>query len=118
MGKTFDRHISYGATKGGFAEWVTYNEGETRNLEDLLTCSTARAGGENLDIRMDRATGGPGNADGSIESDQWKVNIRARVVDGVNVVIATDGAGKIADEAISIAVARYGGGSLPKGYVE
>ncbi|MFE5596851.1 hypothetical protein [Streptomyces sp. NPDC056549] len=119
LGKSFDLHITYGGSvKGGFVEWVTYNEGDTQNLEDLRTCFKSRAGGENLNIRLDRTTGGPGNVDGSIDSDQWTVNIRARVVDGANVVIAATADGKTADEAISIAVARYSGTSLPKGYAE
>ncbi|MFC9534345.1 hypothetical protein ACFT38_27935 [Streptomyces sp. NPDC056975] len=126
LGKSFDMHITYyEPTKGfGFSllEWITKNEGDTQNLEDLRKCSKERAGGENINIRVNRATGGPGNVDGSIDSDRWKYNVRARVVDGVNVVIVTDAHGdpngKTADEAISVAVARYGGTSLPKGYAK
>ncbi|MFI6415320.1 hypothetical protein [Streptomyces sp. NPDC050585] len=116
----FYQRIDYESDKGiGLSEFVTEGGGDTQNLEDLQTCSKERGDGTVVEIQVHRVPGGPGNVDGSFVTDgDWKVNIRARVVAEANVIVITEADGGTADEAISVAAARWGGTALPEGYAE
>ncbi|WP_146192628.1 hypothetical protein [Streptomyces sp. A244] len=116
----FYQRIDYESDEGIFlSEFVTEGGGDTQNLEDLQTCSKERGDGAVVEIQVHRVPGGPGNVNGAVITDgDWEAKLRARVVAGANVLIVTEANDSTADEAISVAVARWGGTALPQGYGE
>lgn len=118
LARDFYQRIDYISDKGVLmSELVTERGGDTQNLENLRSCSKEQADGAVIDIQVHRIPGGPGNVEGLFIIDgDWKLNLRARVVDGANVMIITDATARTADEAIAVAVARWGGTPLPNGY--
>lgn len=113
----FDQRVGYLSENGEIilSEFVTDDGSQTPVLEELRTCSGGtEPDGTPIGIRTTPAPGGPGNLDVTFTRLDIAWQLRARVVDGSNIEVITNGTAEQADRAMTVSVDRYNGTPVPE----